>query len=231
MVTAIGRGVTTRAFRRRAVVRAAQSRWAQQKPTLEHNQFASLADHNAVKPFPWPQLGGVLGQTLIFHTSSIHELQRELPTPTSLFRDALRLRTDARPVPNVELALEVTIGTRPGAHHAEVDACGHDSRQQRRAMTLAVRLDPPSDIVRVPDVMLSAWVTARLVWLVEMDQVAALQRRCGGGACRLGVEGGSAHAPRPAARHEAELSPARPQRPPGEEDALCALRVGRALPI
>jgi hypothetical protein len=91
---------------------------------------------------------------------------------------------------------------------------------------LAVHLNAPVDVVGVADVVLGPWMSARLVRLVEVDQIAALKRGGWGGARRLGVEGRSAHAPRSAPRGQADLSPAGPQRPPGKKDALSALRVG-----
>jgi hypothetical protein len=93
-------------------------------------------------------------------------------------------------------------------------------------VALAMRLDPPIDVVGVANIVSGTGMAAGLVWLFEVDQVAALERGGWGGAGRLGVEGLLAHAPRPAPRSQADLSSAGPQRPPGEKDALSALRVG-----
>jgi hypothetical protein len=42
---------------------------------------------------------------------------------------------------------------------------------------LAVRLNASVDVVGVANVMLGAWMSSRLVRLIEVDQIATLERR------------------------------------------------------
>ncbi len=123
-------------------------------------------------------------------------------------------------MPVVQLALEMPIRARPGAHHAEADAGGDHCGHERRSTTLTVHLDAPIDVVGVAEVVLGAGVTARLVRLVEVDQVAALKSRCRR-FCWPGAEGRSAHTPRSAARQK-PIS-----HPQGSNDARSGGRAAR----
>ncbi len=80
-------------------------------------------------------------------------------------------------MPIVQLALEAPIGAGPGPNQTDVNADCQHSRDQRRAVTFAVRLNAPLDIVGVTDVVLGAWMPAGPVRLLEVQQVAALERR------------------------------------------------------
>lgn len=127
--------------------------------------------------------------------SATSEWQAELSAPFLLSGGARRLGAQPTAVPVVQLALETPVGPRPNADHTEVDAGGQRRGQERRALALTVSCNPRRNVVAEPDI-----VSGMEIRLVQADQVAALEGRGGGRACRLGGEGGCAHAPRPAPR-------------------------------
>src|SRR3989442_13025645 len=69
-------------------------------------------------------------------------------------------------------------------------------------------------------------MSARLVRLIEVDEVAALERDDGAQPVGSVCKGQVLMPPRPAPRGQADPSPAWPQRLPGQKDALSALRIG-----